>query len=275
MQVTILCDNRAGSKPGLIGEHGFSALVESEEGSVLFDTGQGIGLLSNAFILDKELEEVDTLVLSHAHWDHTGGIKSFLTTGNKKIYAHPDLFIPRFTVGKDEKVRSIGISLDMEECRKLGGTLAAARAPIFVMPNVQTTGEIDRGDAEPPTADLFRQTTPGMMAPDPFTDDISLILHTPKGIVLLLGCAHAELTHILNQTSKITGCETIHAVIGGTHLGFSGEEEFADAVEALKQYQVEMIVATHCTGGPASGKLAAIFGEGLVFGEVGKSFDFS
>ncbi len=90
--ITILCDNYVG-RPGFIGEHGFSTLIESGEKRYLFDAGSGVGLFNNLKLLDKNLKGVSRIFLSHGHYDHTGGLKAVLQeTGPVKVVAHPDVF---------------------------------------------------------------------------------------------------------------------------------------------------------------------------------------
>src|SRR5512143_2067978 len=95
-QITILCENTV-PRPGLMGEHGFAAYVETSAGTLLFDTGQGMGLIPNAINLRKDLSRVSKLVFSHGHYDHTGGLLAFLGVhGPCDIVAHPDVLSERF-----------------------------------------------------------------------------------------------------------------------------------------------------------------------------------
>ena len=101
-KITILCENRAGLTKNIIGEHGFSALVEKEEQKILLDTGQGLGLKTNAKTLGIDLSKIDTIVLSHGHYDHTGGLSQLLPFSQKtRIIAHPDVFGPKYSHKKE------------------------------------------------------------------------------------------------------------------------------------------------------------------------------
>jgi 7,8-dihydropterin-6-yl-methyl-4-(beta-D-ribofuranosyl)aminobenzene 5'-phosphate synthase len=101
-KITILCENRAGLTKNIIGEHGFSALVEKEGQKILLDTGQGLGLKPNARALGIDLSQIDIIVLSHGHYDHTGGISKLLPFYQKtKVICHPDVFGPKYSYKKE------------------------------------------------------------------------------------------------------------------------------------------------------------------------------
>src|SRR5512138_2215457 len=109
-RITILCDNSVGPISGTLGEHGFAALVEYEGGALLFDTGHGRTLLANAQRMNRDLRGVAKVVLSHGHYDHSGGLWPLLQScGGKEVYAHPGVFDRRYAVRNRERSLSIGI----------------------------------------------------------------------------------------------------------------------------------------------------------------------
>ena len=93
-RITILCENSVGPITGALGEHGFAALIEPSEGEpLMFDTGQGLTLLHNARRMNKDLSLVKKVVISHGHYDHTGGLKPLLEEfGAKQVLGHPGIF---------------------------------------------------------------------------------------------------------------------------------------------------------------------------------------
>lgn len=271
-KITVLCENTV-TKPGFLGEHGFAAYVETPDTTLLFDTGQGFGLVQNALRLQKDLRQVSRVALSHGHFDHTGGILSFLGVhGPCEIVGHPDVLSERFRwmpVGKEEKPVSIGIPWREAYVTSRGARFRWEKEFTEIAPHVYLSGEVDRKtDFE--TGDpkfVIRQN--GNWIPDPFLDDYSLALKTPKGLVVILGCAHAGLINILNHFSAKTGENRFYAVLGGTHLGFSPQVQLENTIRALKKYDIELLAVSHCTGQQPVARLAAEFGERFAFAPVG------
>jgi len=109
-RISILCENSVGPISGTLGEHGFSVLVEYEQGSLLFDTGQGLTLLHNAQRMNKNLHQVRQVALSHGHYDHSGGLLPLLRNcGPKQVFAHPAVFSSRYRVNDRGEALSIGM----------------------------------------------------------------------------------------------------------------------------------------------------------------------
>lgn len=105
--------------------------------------------------------------------------------------------------------------------------------------------------------------------PDPIHDDLSLMVQTAKGLVLVLGCAHAGMINIIEYALNTMADDRIYAIIGGTHLGFSSDEQFAETVRAVEHHRIEHIGVSHCTGLDKAAQLHARLGERFFFGSVG------
>ena len=272
VKITVLCENTV-QVPGLLGEHGFAALLETPDATVLFDTGQGFSLIQNALRLQKDLRKVSQVVLSHGHFDHTGGLLAFLGVhGPCPIVAHPDVLAERFRwmpVGPEEKPVSIGIPWREAYVTSRGARFQWQTAFTEIAPNVFVTGEVPRKSAFETGDPKFVIRQNGNWAPDPFLDDYSLVLKTAKGLVVLLGCAHAGLINILDHVTAQTGIARIHAILGGTHLGFSPQAQLEGTIEGLRRFQVEHLAVSHCTGLSPIARLASEFGAGFAFAPVG------
>lgn len=273
-RIRILCENTVGKATGAIGEHGFSCHIETSSARFLFDTGQGKGLLHNADLLGVELNAVDAVVLSHGHFDHCGGLEMLLKRqGPLDIYAHPDVFVPRYWAGKYER-RFNGMPQGRQRLEGLGARFHLSREWNELAPGVWLSGEVPRhrpGETLDPN--LVVPTLDGQSyEPDLFSDDQSLTLETDRGLVVVLGCAHAGLVNILDHLCRKTGCDRIYAIIGGTHLGVAGDEQFSEAVCALRRYNVQKIGAAHCTGLMRAAQLYGEFPDRLFFTPVGAMF---
>lgn len=274
MRVTVLVENSVGRTLPIFGEHGLSFWVEYEGRKVLFDTGQRGAVVSNAALLGIDLKAVDAVVLSHGHSDHTGGLRAVLEFIGRKvpIYAHPDLFTPhRVSSPRD---RYVGVPFAREELEAAGAEFVWVREPRVLFPGFWLSGEVPRrttfekGD---PRMYLVRD---GERVPDTVADDLSIFAQTPRGLVVLLGCAHAGVANIVEHARQITGVEKVAAILGGTHLGPAAPAQLEATIAYLKSLNLGLLAANHCTGLPVTAKLSQAFGDCFRFAPAGEVFEF-
>jgi len=276
-RITILCENTASIRGGL-GEHGFSAYLETEGGNFLFDTGRGVSLTPNLLTFGKDPQAIQKIILSHGHHDHTGGLPAILELLNGvEVWGHPDIFSLRYKItrkGDKEVKRFVGLKFQRTYLESLGARFALEKSFRPITQDMYLTGEIPRVTSfEKGDPGLFAEGEGGLI-PDPIADDNSVVIDSPKGLVLLLGCAHAGLINILEYVLKQTGRDGVHAVIGGTHLDFSSLAQVDETIAALKNFNVERIGVSHCTGLKAAGRLQAAFGERFFNCNVGEVLEF-
>ena len=272
-RITVLCENTVQGL-GFLGEHGFSAFIETPGQNILFDTGQGFSLIQNSLRLQKDLRHVSKVVLSHGHLDHVGGLLAFLgVKGACPVAAHPDIFNERFwlmpAAGGEEKPVSIGMPWPLAYLTTRGAQFEWRRDFTEVAPGVYLTGEVPRKTLFELGSPKFVVPRDGGWTPDPFLDDFSMVLKTSRGLVIVLGCAHAGIVNILNHAIDRTGENRIYAVLGGTHLGLSPEPQFDPTIQALKEFDIQMLAVSHCTGQGPVARLASEFGDKFAFGRVG------
>ncbi len=228
LTITVVYDNIP-HDPHLTTDLGFSAYIQYHDHSILFDTGGNGGiLLANMQGLDIDPANVDRVVLSHIHDDHTGGLEDFLAVSSlPPVYllsAFPDSFI--------ENVREMTEVIETEPGEEIA-------------PDVYTTGEMP---AEPP--------------------EQSLAILTPKGLVIITGCAHPGIVQIVRRAIEVTG-EPVYMVMGGFHLGEASEDEIEAIISDLRDLGVQKVSPSHCTGELATHLFAETFGEDFISSGVG------
>jgi len=267
-KIITLSENTAGLARGLLAEHGLSFYVEFGNSKLIFDTGQTFTAACNAKTLGLNLEGL-LIALSHGHYDHTGGLECILEkTGPTTVYCHPDVFAPKYALREGQK-RYIGIPFQKDDLEAMGARFDLAKNAREIMPGIWLTGEVSRvSDFENPSPDLVVEGEDGLVV-DPLWDDQALVLVLDRGLFVILGCAHSGMINTLEQAQRATGVDHIIGVVGGTHLGFGGEDKLPKTIVALKEYDLEILGASHCTGMKASSILSAEFGEKFIFNNVG------
>jgi 7,8-dihydropterin-6-yl-methyl-4-(beta-D-ribofuranosyl)aminobenzene 5'-phosphate synthase len=269
LRITTLSENTAG-KGSFLGEWGLGILVESDEANILFDTGQSISASHNAELLGVDLSRIDKIVLSHGHYDHTGGLKQCLSKIGKEIevIAHPDIWQAKYSVGQDEE-RYNGIPFSRQELESLGARFRLTAEPVKISQHIMTSGEIPMvTDYETIESNLVVKEDGGYR-PDEFRDDQALFITTEPGLVVVLGCAHRGIINTLYHAQNLTGVKEIDTVLGGCHLMKATEERVWLTIDALKELGVKRLGVCHCTGLPASVIIAQEFGERFFFNNAG------
>ncbi len=269
LHITTLSENTAGLG-NFLGEWGLSILVETDGPNILFDTGQSISASHNAEILGIDLSQIDKIVLSHGHFDHTGGLRQILRKIGKEIeiIAHPDMWQAKYATREGED-RYIGIPFQRQELESLGARFNLTTESVRLTDNIMTTGEVPMAtDYEEIETYLVVKEDAGFK-PDKLLDDQALIINTEPGLVVILGCAHRGIINTLYHAQQLTGVKTIDTVLGGCHLMDASEERVWLTIAALKELGVQRLGVSHCTGLPASAIMAQEFGDGFFFNNAG------
>jgi 7,8-dihydropterin-6-yl-methyl-4-(beta-D-ribofuranosyl)aminobenzene 5'-phosphate synthase len=273
LKITVLVDDLAGE--GLSAEHGLSLWIDAGTGQILFDTGQGSALAENARKLGIGLHQAGTLILSHGHYDHTGGIPQVLKHARKtNLYCHPGVVQPRYSI-RDGAPKPIHMPQEsLAAIDKLPAqSLHWVSQALLLSARIGITGPIPRETSYEDTGGPFYLDPQGRR-PDPIDDDLALWIRTDGGLVVCVGCCHAGLVNTLNYVRRLSGDSRLRAVIGGFHLLHASDQRLAQTVAALRSMAPEIVVPYHCTGEPALALLRNAFGERVSPGAAGMTYQF-
>ncbi len=260
LEVTVLAEERS-AVPGLAMEHGLSLFLDRDGRKLLFDTGQGPTAADNARRLGIDLTDIEGIVLSHGHYDHTGGLKSILgISGPKKIFTHPGVFgRKQYRVREGKSPRYIGIPDTAVALEKQGGILDFSSRMREIFPGIFLSGEVarsTRGEGDEP----FLTVREGRKyLPDPFREEQFMAIMTREEMILITGCCHAGLTNTVLHAHTLWSGRKVASVIGGLHLRSADHSVLAGVVRLLKKEGTEKIFAGHCTGEKAEKVLGDAF----------------
>lgn len=254
-RISVLVENTA-PVPGLLGEFGFSAYLEWEGRSFLFDTGSQGSLIINARVLGIDLKDIEGVIISHGHFDHVGGLPFLLEyRGETKVYSHPRAREIKLTRTGENSYAEIGFTRPLEELMKMGAVFDFKSEPREIAPGLLLTGTVPRVYDWEDTGGPFFIRRENEVVPDPLEDDQALVLDTREGLVVVSGCAHSGVANTLAFVRTLFPGKKISAYIGGTHLISASPERLQKTLEIVEKMGVEEMVVCHCTGFTATAYL--------------------
>jgi len=274
LRITTLVENTAG-RPELLGEHGIAFWIEADGFRILFDTGQGRVLGHNAERLGIAPTAADAVVLSHGHYDHSGGLAEVLgARRDLPVFLHPAALRPKYAHCVQPPHRAIGMPVSTAEALgSQGDRVTWTRGPTELGPGILLTGEIPRRtDFEDVGGPFYCDTA--CDTPDLLADDQALSIPTASGPVVVLGCAHAGVVNTLDYLAELTGTSRVRAVLGGMHLVRADAKRIEATIAALERYGVAVLAPAHCTGSRAVARLWTAFPERCRECSVGSRFVF-
>lgn len=286
LKITTLADNLV-LKAGLHGQWGLSFLLDIEDRNgmprkIIFDTANDKApFLHNIKKLKTDLSEVEAVVISHGHGDHTvATVEIVKAAGGCPVYAHPHTFLPRFYISKEGKRREGGVpeGQGIAEIEAAGGEVILSEDPVEVVPGLWTTGQIPRvTDFEiisPPTDGGRRVILiEGEEHDDQILCDQALWTDVEGvGPWVITGCAHSGPINTIIHVSRLGGFDSIKGLIGGTHLVGRDNDYIEKTIESLRAYDINFLSPCHCTGFKAMAMLWSSFTNSFVLNYCGREF---
>ena len=269
-----------------LAEHGLSLLVTVCQGedkhTILLDTGYTkVGVLHNMEQMGIDVVEIETIVLSHGHMDHTGSLNAILDKmpGRIPLVVHPGAFVyPRYTRQPDGSKNIWPRTLVRDDLEQKNVEIMESETPTLIADDmVMATGTVERTtefEKGMPNALVEKD---GEIVKDPIIDDQALVIKlNEKGLIVITGCAHAGVINTVMFAQKATGEQNIHAVVGGFHLSGPFFEKIHDETfEELKKFDPDVILPMHCTGWKAIQRISEEFPSGFVLNSVGSKVTLS
>lgn len=271
MEVLTLIDNVVYGQ-GLVGEHGLSFLIKINGKKILFDTGQTGAILQNASFLEEDLSEVDAVVLSHGHYDHCGGLESFL-----KVNTHATIYLKRKAMDEKFSLREgvkkfIGFSLSQPiESYDNPFVFVDSNVEIYpgviLMPNIQTyTNNLVEQNR-------FYEKTNHQFIHDSFADELFMMIETNQSTHVFTGCSHKGILNILKTAYEASTNGKLDTLSGGMHFTGSLLNELDGHIDELSLFGLKKFYPNHCTGINGYFKLKARYGDQVKYPFTGFRYD--
>lgn len=240
MKISVLANDTA--KEGFEAEAGLAFLIENGK-RILFDAGLGEVIFKNAKKLKADLSNIDTIVLSHGHFDHSDGLEAIVEKGIKtKLVLHPNAFVKRYIKVEDKYIGMPFIKSEIEEDFEI----IEAKEPYKIDENITFLGEIPRRNEFEARRIMGYYFDNERKKDDYVSDDSALAVKTEKGIVIVTGCSHSGICNIIEHAKTVTGEQKIYAVVGGLHLMDTYENVLRKTIAYLKEQNLEKLLVCHC-----------------------------
>ncbi len=274
LQITTLIENMPDEEGNLLAEHGLSLHIEFDGKRILFDTGQTGDFVKNAKVLGIDLKVLDDIIISHGHYDHSGGVMTLLSEMEKPLpfYVGEGFFVPKYKHLSDGTHRYNGNPFTRQELmdrkvdlRMVTEDITLLTEKIILFNNFPAVSGFERRNEKfvLPDGEAYKV--------DAFEEEIALGLRTSKGLVLIVGCSHVGICNIL-QAVRSRVEEPIYAVLGGTHLMEADEERLEKTMEVFRKFGVQCVAVSHCTGEQGIVLARETFGEQFVLNNTGNRF---
>lgn len=275
LRITTLIENSPGEHHGLKNEHGISFFIEKDGHKVLFDAGQSGAFLSNAVKMNIDLSDLEHVVLSHGHYDHSGGFRSLCgIAGDFTLWTGEGFFTPKYAF-RNGAYDYLGNDFDESFLSGEAISHSILSAPLReILPGVFLLTNFPRIYPEERINPRFFLLRDGEFVQDSFDDEVLLAVETGEGLAVLLGCSHPGMRNMLDAVRERLRMP-INAVLGGSHLVEVRGSGLEKSFEYLQNSDIHFVGVSHCTGNDAMERLGLscpnffrnVTGSSLFFGQ--------
>lgn len=257
LQVTTLVENTQGEHLALLNEHGISFCIEKDGHKLLFDTGQSDAFLYNADQMKIDLTDLEYVVLSHGHYDHSGGLIHLMEmTSSFNLVLGKGFFIEKFAY-RNNSYEFLGNNFNEDFLTDNDINYRFVEDDVTeLVPGVYVITNFPRKHENEVINPRFKILKDGKFEQDLFKDEVLVTIDTPKGLVVILGCSHPGMRNMLDAVKSLLN-KPIYAVLGGTHLVEAQGEMFDMSIDYLNNEGIEVVGVSHCTGQQAMKALSS------------------
>lgn len=276
LKITTLIENNPGNNSKLYYEHGLSLYIEVGRTKILFDTGQSGDFIKNAEILKVDLNKIDYVLLSHGHYDHSGGFKKFVSKFKEpyKLIVGKDFFNSKYKLIEEINYKYNGNSFDEEFISRNNISIKYIKDDIYyISENIMAFSNFNISNNFELLNQKFKIKNNEKYVLDKFLDEIVLAVKTDKGLVVIVGCSHVGIVNILETIMKRTNM-AIYGVVGGTHLVEADDLRLNKTIDFFNENNIKILRMSHCTGEKAVKEIKSQFGEKFVYNNTGNIISF-
>ncbi len=281
MKVQILSENRT-SRPECLAEHGLSVYVEAGGRKLLFDAGASDLYRHNAGKMGVDLGRIDAVVISHGHYDHTGGVPSFCEVNrNARIYIHEKSFAATYGLedGKPEE-EPCSIRWTSEQRARIDGRLILTGEPVWLTEDIAVSGTIPVTEDDAAPEVFYQKAEDGTLIPDPMEHEQFLAVRLrdeageSRGVFLFSGCSHKGVIPCIRYAKTLFPGERISGLLAGMHLYNASAELRSSILEQVAFEGLDYVLPVHCTGIYAICELRQLLGERCILAGAGDTYSF-
>ena len=248
MRFQFLMENKT-DRDGLVAEHGLSIYIEAHGRKILFDTGASDLFVKNAEKMEVDLSAVEALVISHGHYDHTGGVPSFCDINKiSPVYVHENAFYENFSLNEKGERSMDSIPWNDHERAEIDPRIIRTSGVKWISEDIVISGTVPRIDGYEPTATFYRILNDGSVIEDNMDHEQLLVIREPEGLYVFSGCSHRGVIPAVRYARELFGGEKIAVLVAGMHLYSADEEMRKKVVDQIIAEDIDVVMPVHCTG---------------------------